>query len=1346
MHELAHLVLTEMSVLYDKGKLTGRHRDDYLAIKSWLKIPDDGSPRETWDSEKTQERFAEGMQEFFIEGNAPKGMEAVFSRISDRIASLYKALIEIFEKWFLLEPAEVVRAANGRRSLDVDMTPEIRRVFSNIIGFQQEIETVTQHNHIFTTSDTIEKMGVVGKSAEKLKEVIEEVKSKATRSYVKKAIDAEKKRLGKEWKALVKQLKDKWMREVGMLSPAYRSFYNLSRGQNPDGTPADTPIKVSKESLMGMLSEGERTAYGRPPYLYTTKPGGVDVETAAKIFGFKNAREMIDSWAQMVPINDAQEMWAQKQTEKILGKPLSDEEISRAVGEAFTAEDEVKISVQTILTLMQMYPKEAKRIVQEMTRGRPTTKAMVLHAEKVISTLPVNVATPTAFDAIIRREGRAAEKALRRGDAEGAIRAKYRQAQAAASKAYAAKSRKARDATLARTKKMGVKSFEKKLGLVSPRARDAILLLAKAIRVGGTDLLSRADADTIYRGWQVEWGKMGSLPPVSRELFVEIVTTQGAGIREYQGRIVQALDESTKELVKVANHLSKRKKHYEGKDMAKRRAELGKSISRRAGKQRPTHRIVMVDGVRTARPIKERPFLDKLEWWNNGLTRAIHMARILDGGAHDGMAMRMIYNPIANALEVKKREDNTEVENRDNILLTFFTANELKKMKKQSFYVDHKGEPLTAFGERRNFTHMELFTIVLNWGNPRNRELIMKQYGFKDESVFDSIMDKLNSIKPEITKKEIQKRSKQGMPAFKGGRDRHILAAQSLSKRLDVRFDLLSNVENEISGRKLKKIEAGSFSYKGKTVNGWYFPISYDRKQLADKFAERGWDGKGDRLNALGIGDPSVAHESIMTQDGHTQERTKFEGVDLSTDGLSTFNHAIGEFINREVMTLPAIEVAETIGNPAIGAAIDGSLGNGAHEQLMNWVSRTVHGRRQERFQMWEKAISPLRSNVTLGLMGFNIRVAFTQIGGFTVIAHEFGPMKAAGLLLDIVTSPKQHAQEWADIKEADHTMKNRASTFDRDFQADVDLIQDKMPLSKGVNRVLESAFENHNQVKKWVKQTAFSPIGFADGFVSYASYRLGYERAMEEMRGDNQFYDSDGNVTEEAVLRAQEAGRNAVSSTQGGGDVHDLSRIQAGNELSKLATMFYTYFAVIYGRTRESKTKVRLTEGNWNKAKEAANAAMWLYVAPAMVEQAIRMDWYDPEEDESFSSWFAETMMGYSLALIPVFGRGLSSVLLDYRYNFSPVFSYLESLMGTVKEVKESATDPHGKLSDAAIIAQSRNTEKSLTLIFGVPEQVWRTKKAIETYMATGDIKAAAEVFYGRRKKRDVVKPVTSD
>ena len=385
-------------------------------------------------------------------------------------------------------------------------------------------------------------------------------------------------------------------------------------------------------------------------------------------------------------------------------------------------------------------------------------------------------------------------------------------------------------------------------------------------------------------------------------------------------------------------------------------------------------------------------------------------------------------------------------------------------------------------------------------------------------------------------------------------------------------------------------------------LKGGYYPIVYDR--LASRKGAELADMK-DALSQV-----AAASRSQNTAKGFLEKRAKkveglavtltlraaFEGLDAEIHRLAWEEWVVnsGKILKRVSPTL-----ADYWGPRAVGAIDEWrkaiATGNVSQPEGLDAISRVV------------------TSGISIAALGLNVITAIVQpigiINTTAVIGHKW---TAKGLSRFLTMGPRA-AFKFAAGKSG--AFENRARTRFRELAE----IQAYSESSLG-------RFRNN------VERYAYSMIVFTQMLVDVPTWLGAYEKALSE-----------GCVDAEAVARAD----RAVVDAQGGGRLMDLSAVERGGPLSRIFTVFYTFFNSILNTVMVSKH----TKGRMAFAADALLLLCFQPVIETFLREGIKAgvagadheDWWEKSVEQA--PW---SVLDFNLGLF-VFLREFSGITDSY-------------------------------------------------------------------------------------------------
>ncbi|MDH3380753.1 MAG: hypothetical protein OEQ39_27885, partial [Gammaproteobacteria bacterium] len=219
------------------------------------------------------EHFAETYERYLVEGKAPSiEMRDAFGEFRVWILNAYKSIQRILKK---------------------PLPKEISGVFDRMLATDEaiaEAETVQEYAALFTSP---EQSGTTVEAFALYKRGIMRAHNEGVDKETQKIFDDMKRSDTVWWKDALKKIRAEVEKEAHEM-PVFKALAMLRRGKNPDGsTPVTDPFRLDRDSVVDTL-HGDKTLSKTLSSMYRIK-GGVDVDLAAPVFGFKNGQDLVQA-------------------------------------------------------------------------------------------------------------------------------------------------------------------------------------------------------------------------------------------------------------------------------------------------------------------------------------------------------------------------------------------------------------------------------------------------------------------------------------------------------------------------------------------------------------------------------------------------------------------------------------------------------------------------------------------------------------------------------------------------------------------------------------------------------------------------------------------------------------------------------------------------------------------------------------------------------------------------------------------------------------------------------------------------------------------------------------------
>lgn len=352
------------------------------------------------------EYVARSFEAYIMEGNAPSlSLKGAFNRFKVWLLSVYK------------------RA----QSLNVELTPEVRRIFDQLLATDEEI---TQAQRIMGTEQVHPSvMGLTGKEGERFANARDQARIAASEKIEKKLRDEARRENTKAWKEKRKEVEADVMQEANT-QPVYRAIAALRFGTHPDGTPlaeGARNLKLSRKAVEALI--GKDIARRIPRGLTTNNTEtGIHPDEVAHGFGFASGTEMLTQMIAAEPREALIKRLTDQRMKAIHGDLLTDpvklpEEALKALHSAKHA-----LRLRMELEHMAIHNLAAlKDSVKKLASRVPTERQVREQAQAILQGTRLSDLKPTLF---LRAENKARKEAAdlwTKGDFDGAFDAKRRE-------------------------------------------------------------------------------------------------------------------------------------------------------------------------------------------------------------------------------------------------------------------------------------------------------------------------------------------------------------------------------------------------------------------------------------------------------------------------------------------------------------------------------------------------------------------------------------------------------------------------------------------------------------------------------------------------------------------------------------------------------------------------------------------------------------------------------------------------------------------------------------------------------------------------------------------------------
>jgi hypothetical protein len=308
LHESHHMYVEILGDLAKAPDAPEQIRADYQTLREFAGAKGD-EPLTT----EQHETLARAGEAYLMEGKAPsEALQPVFQRFKGWLMLIYQKL----------------------SNLGVMLTPQVRGVFDRLYATDQEIEHAQARqgggDPLFTTA---EQMGKSQAEFDLYQRSIERAKQAGEEALGQKLQAEFMREYTRSWKQKRDQVREEVAAQLSQ-DPVYRAQDVLAKGEMEDGT----PIKLDRAQLVERIGEEATKALerenGKSGKAVYARDGGLDLELAAELLGFRSGDELAQGLRDMEPRGAAIDRLADQEMKSRHGDMLTDGTLADAAVEA----------------------------------------------------------------------------------------------------------------------------------------------------------------------------------------------------------------------------------------------------------------------------------------------------------------------------------------------------------------------------------------------------------------------------------------------------------------------------------------------------------------------------------------------------------------------------------------------------------------------------------------------------------------------------------------------------------------------------------------------------------------------------------------------------------------------------------------------------------------------------------------------------------------------------------------------------------------------------------------------------------------------------------------------------
>lgn len=666
--------------------------------------------------------------------------------------------------------------------------------------------------------------------------------------------------------------------------------------------------------------------------------------------------------------------------------------------------------------------------------------------------------------------------------------------------------------------------------------------------------------------------------------------------------------------------------------------------------------LAKVKETKQARPTRDQQQSGK---WAKTFTaqhrKLESIMRQLDGFMSLGPMWRTIFDGLAQGQDTKLAMLKTYADKYAEIM-NLYTAKE-----KKHFNTLKSLAPIKALGDA-TFTHEQRLTILLNWGSESSRQAILDDDYFRgrfgeawNEAAINEILSTLS--------------------------DKDMTVAEKIWALVNSSWPEVSEMERRITGVAPAKIEATPVTVNGKTISGGYYPLKYD--DLSDDRARR------EKEEELMKRVQSGGFTRAQTRQGFTIARVGSGGRPVRLD-MGVLAQHLAEVAHSLSFREAVNDADKLMRQPVLRQAIIDTMGDEVMQTMEHLLVKIAGGDLPGHLTGFEQFLRSARMNVTTAVMGMNLRSILSQPTALTQSISRIGARDVAVGVAKMWGNPAKTLQKIKEVNALSPYMRDRAKTMTRELH---DMTTELAP----------------TMVEK-VRSGAFAGMVFVDvTTVAYPTWIGAYERAMN---GRESGIDA-GNEAD-AIKFAD----STVRTTQGSGGALNLSEIQQGSELMKLATMFYSFFNTAYNLEAEAWAKAKKIGGAKGGAHFLGQTAL-VTIIPAilgglLLDKLPKDDADDPTLE--WAKWTLHQLITYTGGMVVGVRDLVGSAMNGMGYSITPVESVGKGVGQALHQIPKLAAwaaewADNGSMPELSVKA-AENFARTVGMAVGFPgtNQIVRT------------------------------------
>jgi hypothetical protein len=1191
-HETGHYYLSVIGDLAKDKNAPGRYKHDMQTLLNWFGVKD----LDTWHSmsldgqRKFHEQFAYSFEKYLAEGKAPSlEMQGVFDRFAMWLKRVYVSVRDDLNSIYRKQHGEDLPVLTG----------EVRGVMDRMLASDDQIKQAEAVRNMEPMFRSAEEAGMKPEEWAAYQEMHRDATGSASSDLTSASIrqmqwlSNARSRVLKELQKQHDALRDKVREEVTaevMEQPIHQAMADLKEGKDPELVALAHGFD-SKDDMMGQR---------------VTK---------------KALKEQVASLTDQRMTERYGEMNDPKAMEREVEKALHNEARARFVAV------------------------ELRHLAKATEPVRVMLKAAELTAKNILGSKPLSEVKPSEYAASEARAARAAIDAMKKGDSEGAAKAKQNQL---VQNALAKEALSVRDEADRKLKYLGKfdnlsTSVAKSIG-ADYMDRINELLSGYEISKRATHGQGREDISS----WVLsEYNKTGIMPSVSPDIIAQMGTMHWKDMSISQLRDLH-------DAVKSLDYVGRRRTEVEIAGKVQTVDELIQEVRNNLADVKHTEPVDVRSDMRHAKG------LDKINasWlYAKGKIRSMDAALLkmeqlfqwLDAGKDAGVSEAPADGPMQRLFHMASSAEGKERAMRAESSRALRELGDNLKGAKIDLHEALDIPELPRADGSTKWYREELIAMALNMGNESNKQKLLEGYNWSEERAVGAI-NRIMS-KPEMD------------------------FVQGVWDHIGTYGEGIVELQRRQTGVMPKMIEGSTLVTAHGAYPGGYYPAVYD--SFIDRSIEEKEARSADRLFENNYANPA-------TSTGHTIERTGYKGpiwLDLSVISRH-IDQVTHDLAWREAIT----DMNKVLSDPRLHREVDQTYGREYAAQFRPWLQAMANDRvfNTSGDAGWEWLVRKARTNATMVGVGF--RMSTLMIHGTSALSNSLGELGtkwfAKGAQQFIGADRIKETRDFIFARSPE--MKHRMDAVDRNMTEVINEInknQDFLTTQGVVGKIYDSS-----------RKFACYGVAMSDMASAMPTWMGAYLKGMAK----------DGlNLSEaDAVEYANRSVRNA----HGGGGTKDLASAQRDRGVTSLFTMFYSFWNHMYNRQRDLGKGWQQTAtgqaGTRNLPRLLARS--WFYfVVPQLAHVLLKPSPAEKKDEGdlgSFAKRIGEDIGAGSLSGLPVF-RDMASAAINGRdYTVTPLEQVGKSIVTTIENgMKVAQGEPTSKRA-------SQTAAEAAGYIFGIP------------------------------------------